>query len=101
MNNQLLKLIEAEVNKGNLKYGNTLFSEQESNYISFIMDNKKYSNGLSIRNKITHGSFSKKKPYQYKEYYLELLMIQILYTLKINEEITYQDVKRNPRLTKY
>ncbi|MBC1211017.1 hypothetical protein HB815_08745 [Listeria booriae] len=98
MNNHLLKLIESEVSKGNLKYGNTLFSEQESDYISFVMDNKKYNNGLSIRNKITHGSFAKKKLYQYKEYYLELLMIQILYTLKINEEITYQDVKRSPRL---
>lgn len=87
----LLEKVEDEVSKGNFRYGNTLFSEQESDYISFIMDNKKYNNGLAIRNKITHGSYAKKSLNKHKEYYLELLMIQLLYTVRINEEIDYQE----------
>lgn len=57
---KILDLVENEVNNGNLYYGSTLFSVQESNYISYIMDDKLYSNGSAIRNKFTHGSYAKK-----------------------------------------
>jgi hypothetical protein len=93
---ELLQLVEEEVKKGNLRYGNTLFSEQESDYISYIMDDKKYSNTLAIRNKITHGSFAKKSTEEHKEYYLELLMILMMYTIRINNELDYQDIRSNP-----
>ncbi|EME8171067.1 hypothetical protein MKX94_002622, partial [Enterococcus faecium] len=82
-----LKVIEEENVKGNVKYSNTLFSKQESDYISYIMDNKKFSNALAIRNKITHGSYGKKQDSDYKSYYLELLMILIIFTVRINEEL--------------
>lgn len=95
LSDELLRIIENEVHKGNLRYGNTLFSEQESDYISYIMDNKKYNNGLAIRNKITHGSYAKKSLQDYKKYYLELMMIQLLYTVKINEELEYEDIKEH------
>lgn len=93
---ELLQLVDDEVEKGNLRYGNTLFSEQESDYISYIMDDQTYSNTLAIRNKITHGSFAKKSSKEHKDYYLELLMILMLYTIRINDELEYQDVKSNP-----
>ncbi|MBO0477535.1 hypothetical protein DOK76_10650, partial [Vagococcus sp. DIV0080] len=83
------KIIESEIFKGNLKTESTLFSEQESDYISFVMDNKKFSNGLFIRNKITHGSFANKQECEYKNYYLELLLVLLLYTVRINEELDY------------
>lgn len=93
LSNDYIQLIDSEVYTKNLKYGNTLFSEQESDYISFVMDNKKYNNGLAIRNKMTHGSFAKKNKQDHKEFYLELMMILLLYTVRINEEIDYQDQK--------
>lgn len=92
---ELYRLVEDEVEKGNLRYGDTLFSEQESDYISYIMDDQKYSNTLAIRNKITHGSFAKKTAKEHKDYYLELLMILMLYTIRINDELEYQEIKRN------
>ena len=92
--NELLQLVDDEVEKGNLRYGDTLFSEQESDYISYIMDDKKYSNTLAIRNKITHGSLAKKSAKEHKDFYLELLMILMMYTIRINDELEYQDKKR-------
>lgn len=92
----LLQLLDREVKKGNLEYGGTLFSKQESDYISFIMDNKKFNNALAIRNKITHGSFAKKSSKEHKEYYLELLMILMMYTIRINDELEHQYIRRNP-----
>ena len=91
---ELLQLVDDEVEKGNLRYGDTLFSEQESDYISYIMDDKKYSNTLAIRNKITHGSLAKKSAKEHKDFYLELLMILMMYTIRINDELEYQDKKR-------
>lgn len=87
----LMQVVHEEVINGNLRYGNTLFSEKESDYISYIMDDKKFNNGLAIRNKMTHGSFAKKSTKEHKDYYLELLMILLLYTVRINEELDYQD----------
>lgn len=89
-----LTKVQQEVEKGNLRYGNTLFSEQESDYISFIMDDKKFSNTLAIRNKYTHGSFSKRSGHEHKGHYLELMMIMLLYTVRINGELDYQDRKK-------
>ena len=96
---ELYRLIDDEVEKGNLRYGNTLFSEQESDYISYVMDDQEYSNALAIRNKITHGSYAKKSSKEHKDYYLELLMICMMYTIRINDELNYQDLKQNPDKT--
>ncbi|MDN5371739.1 MAG: hypothetical protein PWR19_785 [Carnobacterium sp.] len=95
----LLQMVHEEVVNGNLRYGNTLFSEQESDYISYIMDDKKFNNGLAIRNKMTHGSFAKKSAKEHKDYYLELLMILMLYTVRINEELDYQDKQTEGTIT--
>ncbi len=86
--------VQQEVEKGNLRYGNTLFSEQESDYISYVMDDKIFSNTLAIRNKYTHGSFSKRLAHEHKGHYMELMLIMLLYTVKINGELDYQDRKK-------
>lgn len=94
MNKNQRDIVDIEVNNNNLKYGNTLFSSQESDYISFIMDNKNFSNGLAIRNKITHGNYGKKKNNNYKIYYLELLKILLLFSVRINEELDTYFLKK-------
>lgn len=91
------ELVEDEINNGNLKYGDTLFSEQEIDYISYILDSKRFSNGLHIRNSIVHGGLSGKKEGEYKKYYIELLIILLLYTFKINEELDYNQIYNNPQ----
>lgn len=44
---------------------------------------------LKIRNKITHGVYSKKNDKDYKNYYLSLLGVFLLYTYRIDEELDW------------
>lgn len=85
----LIQIVDKKVENEELRYGDTLLSTQECDYISYIMDNKTFSNALAIRNKYAHGSFAKKNETIHKENYIELLMILLLYTYRINEELEY------------
>ncbi|MCO5489311.1 hypothetical protein ABQE16_08800 [Enterococcus avium] len=70
-----------------VRYGDTLFSEQEADMISYYMDDKKFGNSMAIRNKITHGRATKKNASEAKMYYLKLLTVLLLYTIRISEEL--------------
>ncbi len=91
---ELLRLVDDEVQKGKLKYEGTLFSEQENNYISYMLDNKLFDNGPEIRNRGAHGTLPPNSFKKYEGYYLNLLIIFLLYTVRINEELDYQNKKR-------
>lgn len=77
------------VEKNFCEYTSKVFSEPEINYLSFILDDKKYGNGPKIRNKFVHGKFSNLDEKKYLEYYLELLQIAIFYVIRINDELEY------------
>lgn len=82
-----LKSIENLVKNKFCDYTGTLFSESEMNYLSYILDDKQYGNGLKIRNKFVHGNFAiTEKEYHLKNY-LELLQIVIFYVIRINDEL--------------
>lgn len=83
------QIIQVGVDSGKLKYEGTLFSSEDMKYISYLLDDKKYNDSLKIRNKITHGSYSKKKDKEYKNFYLNLLGIVLLYTFRIDEELDW------------
>ncbi|WP_436884539.1 hypothetical protein [Mammaliicoccus sciuri] len=72
-----------------LEFDDNLFSRQESNYISYLLDNKKYTNGLSIRNKYIHGNNTALDEDFHFLNYIEALLLLILYIKRINEEILY------------
>lgn len=77
------------VEKNFCEYTNKVFSDAEIDYLSFILDDKKYGNGPKIRNKFVHGKFSNLDEKKYLEYYLELLQIAIFYVIRINDELEY------------
>ena len=85
----ILDIAEDLCNKGYCGYSDNLFSEHESNYLSYILDDKKYGNGLKIRNKFSHGKFGYKKEEEHLQNYLELLQIVIFYVMRINDELEY------------
>lgn len=85
----ILDIAEDLCNKGYCEYSDNLFSEQESNYLSYILDDKKYGNGLKIRNKFSHGKFGYKREEEHLQNYLELLQIVIFYVMRINDELEY------------
>lgn len=92
---EMLLILDEETKQGKLKYGDTLFSKQEIDYISYILDSKIFSNSKKLRNSIIHGGSGKKSEEEYKKNYMELLLIFLLYTFKINEELDTFQVKTN------
>lgn len=90
-----LNIVEELCKKRYCEYSNTLFSEYENNYLSYILDNKKYGNGLKIRNKFSHGNFTYKKEEEHMKNYLELLQIVIFYVIRINDELEHYSLLKN------
>ena len=89
----ILDITEDLCKKGYCEYSDNLFSEYESNYLSYILDDKKYGNGLKIRNKFSHGKFSYKSEEEHQKKYLELLQIVIFYVMRINDELEFYKSK--------
>ena len=85
----ILNIAENLCKKGYCEYSDNLFSEHESNYLSYILDDKKYGNGLKIRNKFSHGKFGYKREEEHLQNYLELLQIVIFYVMRINDELEF------------
>lgn len=91
----ILDIAEDLCKKGYCEYSDNLFSEYESNYLSYILDDKKYGNGLKIRNKFSHGKFGYKREEEHLQNYLELLQIVIFYVIRINDELEFYKYKQS------
>lgn len=81
----LQSLLDDLIAKGDLCEGKTLFSVPEQQYLNFILNKAKYSDGLDLRNKYSHGTTSTNEN-EHFENYLEFLKIMVLIIIKINEE---------------
>lgn len=89
------KAIDALLEKGLLKYENTLFSKPEQDYLNYIFNMSEFSNGLDLRNKYLHGTQSLDENVHINDYYIFLRML-ILCILKINDEFCLEyDLKEN------
>ena len=86
----LKSYILSMINSGELVVESTLFSRPEQDYLKYILNRSKYSDGLDLRNKYMHGTYSIDAEMQQNDYY-ELLKILILYIGKINEEFCLRD----------
>ncbi len=87
---QSTKLIEELVSKKVLAYSSTLFSPDEADYMSYLLNNAKFSNALALRNKYAHGSgaVSGLKEDKVMSDYFMMLAALIGIVLKINEELS-------------
>ena len=52
---EVKKIIDDLVSQKLLKVSSNLFSNYESDYLSFILNNEKFNNALALRNKYEHG----------------------------------------------
>jgi len=80
-----LNVISEMVEKGDLRYGNSLFSVPEQQYLNYVLNRKDFDNGLDLRNKYIHGTHPLDERKHEEDYY-ELLKIMVLIIIKINEE---------------
>lgn len=78
--------IDILLDKGLLKFENTLLTVQEREYLNFYLNKKEFTNGYDLRNKYLHGTNSFSKNEHHKDYY-SLLKIIILTLLKIEDDI--------------
>ena len=78
-------LIDKYVSSGDLRYGNTLFTIPEQEYLNYMLNKAEFSNGLDLRNKYIHSTNSLDEQQQQRDY-IQILKIMTLIVLKINEE---------------
>ena len=78
--------------KGYVVFGKTLFAEQESDYLNFVLNNSQFDNSWAIRNLYQHGTptYENKDHYLF-DYYIALLVL-ISYVIKINDELTLRKI---------
>lgn len=72
--------------EGELCYEETLFSRAEHSYLNYMLNKAQWSNGLDLRNRYIHGTFSKYNEAIQQENYWQFLMLTVMVILKINDE---------------
>lgn len=85
-------IIKELVDSGDLQYSSSLFSEPEQSYLNYMLNKSEFSNGLDLRNKYVHGTYSLDEKQQEQDY-LRLLKIMIVVIIKINEEFCLHNPK--------
>ncbi|MCB7318763.1 hypothetical protein [Lacrimispora sp. 210928-DFI.3.58] len=87
---ELKKIIDEWIRNGELRLGNSLFSEPEQDYLNYELNKSSYSNGLDLRNKYAHSTYPENEKTQFVDY-VRLLKIMILVITKINEEFCLRE----------
>lgn len=82
--------------KGWLKFTSNLFTQRESDYLSYMFNNAKFDDAKALRNKYAHGGFSVENPNssEFEEDYIALLVVLMCVTLKIFDELHF-NIKSN------
>lgn len=92
----LQHIFDEWLEQGLLREGNTLFSEPESDYLCYLLNHEKFTNGPDIRNKYLHGNQQIiENDDEHLSNYNILLQVMILLTIKINDELClYESSKK-------
>lgn len=77
--------VDELIQNEDLSVENTLFSKQEQDYLDYVLNKAKFSDGLDLRNRYSHGTNSNDEK-QHIQDYMEFLKIMVLIIIKINEE---------------
>ncbi len=73
-----------------IKCESTLFSMPEQKYLNFMLNDREFDNGPTIRNKYAHGN-NPQNVDDHETDYFRLLKIMALVIIKINEEFCLKD----------
>lgn len=76
--------------KGFIRYGSSLLSEQEQRYFNYIFNDSEFDNGMDLRNKYAHGNQTRDEKEMQRDY-LIMLRMMVLIILKINEEFSLRE----------
>ncbi len=87
-------IVDKMISDNDLYSETTLFSIPEQQYLSYMLNDKLFSNGPEIRNKYAHGNYPSDEN-KHHENYIFLLNIMIMTIVKINEEILWREEINN------
>lgn len=73
------------IRKNILRSDSTLFSNQESEYLNFLLNNTEFDNSKGIRNNYQHDYIAENEEH-YLQDYLYSIIVLFLYVVKINDE---------------
>lgn len=74
-----------------IRMESALFTEPEQDYLNYMLNKAKFSNGNDLRNKYIHGTNTSDENKQ-DAHYIEFLKIMILIVIKINEEFFLREL---------
>lgn len=90
-------ILQNMIDDGDLRIGNTLFSEPETDFLNYELNKAEFSNGLDLRNKYAHATYPKNEDEQ-KHDYIELLKVMDLIVTKINDELCTKYLEKKESL---
>lgn len=85
------KLLSTLLQNDDIEVKSTLFSAPEQDYLNYMLNKSKFSNGMDLRNKYIHGTNTLDEQTQYS-HYIEFLKIMILIVIKINDEFCSREL---------
>lgn len=85
------KLLSTLLQNDDIEAKSTLFSAPEQDYLNYMLNKSKFSNGMDLRNKYIHGTNTLDEQAQYS-HYIEFLKIMILIVIKINDEFCSREL---------
>lgn len=84
----LKKQLDAFVDRGWLKWKDSLLTTKEEEFFSFYLDAKQFSNNLGLRNLYAHYIFKKDEGYHRRNYII-LLMLYVILISKIDVDLAW------------
>ncbi len=85
-----LKYIDSLILSKKFTIENTLFSRPEQDYLDYVLNDRRFDNGLQLRNKYIHGSNQLDVNEHTHDYY-HILKLLVLTVLKMYEEFCIRD----------
>lgn len=80
-------IIDDLIDKKILKQKSSLFSDNEVNYLNYLLNRAEYDNGLEIRNSYIHGNQHViEDESKHEQNYYRILIIMVLLAIKINDD---------------
>lgn len=85
----------SELDLTDFKEYSRLFSDDEANFLSYCLNNKKYDNALAIRNKYLHGSTIYLTEQMHPGNYIVLIKVFLIVIAKLEEEFVWKGENQN------
>ena len=90
----LKEQLDAFVDRGWLKWKDSLLTTKEEGFFSFYLDAKQFNNNLGLRNSYAHYTF-KKDEGSHRKNYIILLMLYVILISKIDADLAWGFLRGN------